>query len=64
MKLLCRKFYRRQILGVPTDLDLVVVVVIYHYSLEKVAQAEAWNDYELVAALLDVELVPGYTTQG
>ena len=35
----------------------------YRYWLGKVAEAEAGHDYELIAAPLEVELVPGHKTE-
>ncbi|ONH55398.1 Multicopper oxidase with three cupredoxin domains (includes cell division protein FtsP and spore coat protein CotA) [Pseudomonas cedrina] len=62
-----RSFSRRQILGGLAGLAVVGVGAggAYRYWLGKVAEAEAeaGHDYELIAAPLDVELVPGHKTQ-
>ena len=60
-----RSFSRRQILGGLAGLAVVGVGAGggYRYWLGKVAEAEAGHDYELIAAPLDVELVPGHKTQ-
>ena len=60
-----RSFSRRQILGGLAGLAVVGVGAggAYRYWLGKVAEAEAGHDYELIAAPLDVELVPGHKTE-
>ena len=60
-----RSFSRRQILGGLAGLAVVGVGAggAYRYWLGKVADANAGSDYQLIAAPLDVELVPGHTTQ-
>ncbi|WP_047305915.1 multicopper oxidase family protein [Pseudomonas fluorescens] len=58
-------FTRRQILGGLAGLVVVGVGAggASRYWLGKMADAEAGHDYELIAAPLDVELVPGHKTQ-
>ena len=60
-----RSYSRRQILGGLAGLAVVGVGAggAYRYWLGKVAEAEAGHDYELIAAPLDVELVPGHKTE-
>ena len=58
-------FTRRQILGGLAGLVVVGVGAggASRYWLGKMADAQAGHDYELIAAPLDVELVPGHQTQ-
>ncbi len=58
-------FTRRQILGGLAGLVVVGVGAggASRYWLGKMADAEAGHDYELIAAPLDVELVPGHKTE-